>query len=178
MQAIVIGEGIGGVAAALTLHGAGLDVRVYEQAPELREVGAGIEIGPNAARNLMPLGLGQSLERFGIRPAALIIRRWNDGRLIARSPRAGVCEGEFGGSYYLFYRSELLALLAAAIPPAVLHLDHRCVGLKERGDRIEALFHNGETAEANLLVGEPIRCKQGLSRNLLESITSSGLESG
>jgi len=153
MQVVIIGAGIGGLAAALTLRRAGIEVRLFEQAPQLREVGAGVQISPNATRILVRLGLAGALERFGVRPAALAVRRWDDGRLIARHPLAGECEREFGAPYYHFYRPELLEVIASALPADLIHLDHRCVGLTQRGDRVEARFHNGALAESDLIVG-------------------------
>src|SRR5258708_16149296 len=88
MRIIVIGAGIGGLAAALTLTRAGFEVQVFEQASELREVGAGIQISPNATRILHRLGLEEPLRRFGVRPRAIVIHRWDDGREIARQPLA------------------------------------------------------------------------------------------
>ena len=153
MRVIIIGAGIGGLAAALTLGRAGIDVQVFEQAPELREVGAGVQISPNATRILIRLGLASTMARVGVRPIALAVHRWNDGQLIARHPLAGECEREFGAPYYHFYRPELLEILVSAVPPEVIHLDHRCVGLTQRGDRVEAQFQNGASAEGDLLVG-------------------------
>ena len=83
MRIIVIGAGIGGLAAALTLRRSGLEVQVFEQASELREVGAGVQISPNATRILHRLGLEEPLRRFGVRPLATVIRRWDDGRELA-----------------------------------------------------------------------------------------------
>jgi salicylate hydroxylase len=150
---IVIGAGIGGLTAALTLRRCGFEVNVFEQAAELREVGAGVQISPNATRILNRLGLEQPLRRFGVQPHATIIRRWDDGRVIARQPLGEACERDFGGPYYHFHRAELLDVLSAAVPPAVVHLDHRCVGLTQHADRVEVRFHNGATADADVVVG-------------------------
>jgi salicylate hydroxylase len=153
MRITIIGAGIGGLAAALTLRRAGLDVRVFEQAAELREVGAGIQISPNASRILNRLGLEEPMRRMGVRPRSILIRRWDDGREIARQPLADACERNFGAPYYNFHRADLLDLLSAAMPDGVLHLDHRCVGLTQRADRVEVQFHNGATADADVVVG-------------------------
>jgi salicylate hydroxylase len=153
MRVIVIGAGIGGLAAALTLGRSGFEVQVFEQATELREIGAGVQISPNATRILHRLGLEEPLRRFGVRPREVVIRRWDDGRVIARQPLADACERNFGAPYYHFHRAELLDVLSATVPDGVLHLDHRCVGLTQQGDRVEVQFHNGATADADVVVG-------------------------
>jgi salicylate hydroxylase len=153
MRVIVIGAGIGGLAAALTLGRSGFEVQVFEQATELREIGAGVQISPNATRILHRLGLEEPLRRFGVRPREVVIRRWDDGRVIARQPLADACERNFGAPYYHFHRAELLDVLSATVPDGVLHLDHRCVGLTQQGDRVEVQFHNGATADAEVVVG-------------------------
>jgi 2-polyprenyl-6-methoxyphenol hydroxylase-like FAD-dependent oxidoreductase len=82
----IIGGGIGGLTAAGSLLSAGFDVQVYEQARALSEVGAGINIGPNASRILHRLGIAEELGRTGVKPVAFDQRRWDDGRVLLRSP--------------------------------------------------------------------------------------------
>jgi salicylate hydroxylase len=153
MRVIIVGAGIGGLTGALTLVRAGIDVSVFEQASELREVGAGIMTSPNATRILDRLGLAESLRKVGFRPAARQLRRWDDGRVLASAPLAGVCEREFGAPYYNFHRAELLEVLAHAVPAGILHLGHRCVAHTQRKDRVEVHFHDDVIAEAEVLVG-------------------------
>jgi salicylate hydroxylase len=153
MRIIIIGAGIGGLVAALTLGRSGFEVQVFEQASELREVGADVQISPNASRILHRLGLEEPLRRFGVRPLAVVIRRWDDGRVIARQPLADACERDFGAPYYHFHRAELLDVLSAAVPDGVLQLDHRCVALTQHRDRVEVEFHNGATADGEVVVG-------------------------
>jgi len=76
----VIGGGIGGLTAALCLHKSGFDVHVYEQTRALREVGAGINITPNATRVIASLGLDGELAKLGVMPLAVHQRRWDDGK--------------------------------------------------------------------------------------------------
>ena len=78
LSVAVVGGGIGGLAAALSLQRVGFDVQVFEQAVALGEIGAGIQITPNASRVLHRLGLAEALDRTGVRPVAAHRRRWDD----------------------------------------------------------------------------------------------------
>src|SRR3954453_18551842 len=71
MNVTVVGAGIGGLTAALSLHAAGIDVRVYESAAEMKALGFGINLQPNAARELIELGLGEALAETAIETATL-----------------------------------------------------------------------------------------------------------
>jgi salicylate hydroxylase len=153
MRIIVIGAGIGGLTTALTLMRSGLEVQLFEQASELREVGAGVQISPNASRILCRLGLEEQLRRFGVEPQAVVIRRWDNGQVLARQPLAGACERDFNAPYFHFHRAELLDVLTTALPDGMLHLGHRCVGLTQRANCVEVQFHNGATADADVVVG-------------------------
>ncbi len=79
-KVVIVGAGIGGLAAALALIQRGIDVDVYEQAPELRELGAAVQISANGTRVLHALGLKEALERVQVRPAGKAIRLWNSGQ--------------------------------------------------------------------------------------------------
>jgi salicylate hydroxylase len=149
----IVGGGIGGLAAALSLLRAGFDVHVYEQARALGEVGAGIQISPNAARILLRLGLADELERLGVRPTAWHQRRWDDGATLLRTPLAGAVEAAFGAPHYQSHRADLLAMLARALPPERLHVGHRFTAMVDHGDRVEVQFENGARAVADVLVG-------------------------
>ncbi|GAA2212275.1 FAD-dependent monooxygenase [Nonomuraea monospora] len=149
----VVGGGIGGLTAALALLRLGIDAHVYEQAAELSEVGAGVQISPNASRVLHGLGLAEDLARTGVKPAALHQRRWDDGRTLTRAPLAGPLEETFGFPHYLMHRADLLAALAARLPAGRIRLGHRLTGLTDHGDRVEARFANGARVEAGVLVG-------------------------
>jgi salicylate hydroxylase len=153
MRISVIGGGIGGLAAALQLLKAGLDVHVYEQAERIGEIGAGIQISPNASRLLLRLNLGTAMDRVGIRPHAVHQRRWDDGRTLQLAPIGPEVEATFGAPYYHFHRGNLVSLLAEALPQERLHVGHKLVALDQNRESVIARFDNGATAEADLLVG-------------------------
>ena len=153
VQVAVIGGGIGGLSAALALLKAGCDVHVYEAAAKFGEIGAGIQVSPNASRLLHRLGLKDAMDTWGVRPVAVPQRRWDDGRTLQRAPLGPEVEAAFGAPYYHFHRGDLAALLAAALPRERAHAGHRLVGVEEKGERVTARFENGASAEADVLVG-------------------------
>jgi 2-polyprenyl-6-methoxyphenol hydroxylase-like FAD-dependent oxidoreductase len=153
MDAAVIGAGIGGLTAALTLARAGLCVRVYEQTPVLREVGAGIQLAPNATRILHRLGLAAALARVAVRPVQTEVRRWDDGRILWSQPLGDTVEACFGAPYYHVYRPDLLGVLAGALPSDVLRLGRRLVAVQEPAGSVELRFAEGESIRAHVVVG-------------------------
>jgi 2-polyprenyl-6-methoxyphenol hydroxylase-like FAD-dependent oxidoreductase len=136
----------------LLLH-AGFDVQVYERATVLREVGAGIQVSPNASRILHRLGLADELAKMGVRPVAWHQRRWQDGRTLLRTQLAGAIETAFGFPHYQTHRADLLNALLGAIPAERVHPGHRLTSFVDHGDRVEAEFRNGVRATADVLVG-------------------------
>src|SRR4051794_10238349 len=153
LSVAIVGGGIGGLTAALTLRRAGFDVHVYEQAPALSEVGAGIQLAPNCTRILRRLGLLSAIAEMAVRPSAFEFRRWDDNRVLSETPLGDTIEQAFGAPYYHVHRADLIAILVQALPPDRVHLGHRCVGVAEKGERVEVGFAYGSTLEADLVVG-------------------------
>ena len=149
----VIGGGIGGVSAGLNLLRAGFDVHVYEQSRALREVGAGINVTPNAARVMHRLGLGDKLAALGVMPIAVHQQRWDDGRTLLRTTLGIEVERHFGFRQYQSHRADVLNMLVAALPPERMHVGHRLTGFDQRGDKVEAQFENGARASFDALIG-------------------------
>ena len=149
----IIGGGLGGLTAALSLLRAGVDVHVYERARTLSEVGAGVQISPNASRVLHGLGLADALAELGVKPLAWHQRRWDDGRTLLRTPLAGAVEAAFGFPHYQMHRADVLATLVRALPRERLHIDHRLSTLVDRADHVEAAFDNGTRVKADALIG-------------------------
>ena len=137
----------------MSLLRAGFDAQVYELARELREVGAGINISPNASRVLHRLGLAKDLAAVAVRPLAFRQRRWDDGRTLLHSPLGDAVEATFGAPHYQAHRADLLLALLRAFPAERLHAGERCVGLHQDGDRVTAEFASGARVAADVVVG-------------------------
>jgi salicylate hydroxylase len=153
LSVAIIGGGIGGMAAALSLLRAGMDVHVYERARTLSEVGAGIQVSPNASRILHGLGLARALSDMGVKPLAMHQRRWDDGRTLLRTPLAEAVEAAFGFPHYQMHRADLLNTLVRALPAERLHIGRRFTTLVDHGDHVEATFDNGMHICVDALVG-------------------------
>jgi len=151
LKIAIIGGGIGGSAAALSLIKAGHDVHVYEQARELREVGAGIVLTPNATRLLHRLGFADALEALGVAPVAIRQRRWDDGRTLLCTPIAR--EPGQPARFYTSHRADILLMLAGQIPPERLHLGHQLTGFADRVDRVDIAFADKPPVEADIMIG-------------------------
>jgi salicylate hydroxylase len=150
----IIGGGIGGLAAAAFLHRAGLSATVYEQAAELKEVGAGLVVAPNAARLIRRLGVMDQFEQSAVRMATgWEFRRWQDGTVISVEMLAGTCERLYGEHTYAIHRANLLDVIRAAVPTGIVQLDSRCVSVKPDDEGVRLLFADGRTAQADIVIG-------------------------
>jgi salicylate hydroxylase len=146
---IIVGGGIGGLFAAKALLTRGLDVQLYEQAPELGEVGAGVYITPNSVRQLQRVGLGEQVEKYGARvgPASHYFRA--DGAPIAP---VQVTDSSGWSANFGMHRADFVDFLAASLPNGIVHTGHRCTGFVQEGDKARVTFANGASAEADLVV--------------------------
>ena len=152
----IVGAGIGGLTAALALIRQGIGVDIYEQAPELRELGAGVQISSNGTRVLYALGLGEACERLGVIVAGKEIRPWSTGQTWKLFDLGGESIERYGFPYMMFHRGDLHAVLLDAIRrerPDAIHLGRKCIGIAQDGDGATMAFENGETATAPLVVG-------------------------
>jgi salicylate hydroxylase len=118
----VIGAGLGGLSLAIGLLRGGVDVQVFEQADELREIGAGVAIGANATRLLRRLGVDLGPGRP--RAHRLEFRRWDNGELIWSHEIERWYEDRMGAPFYTLHRGTLQHQLAAGLPAERLHLRH------------------------------------------------------
>lgn len=150
MKIIVIGAGITGLATALALRKAGIEVEIYEKVAELCEVGAGISLWPNAIRALERLGLGEAIRERSISYARTAILR-SDGRVITESSFDEMAAA-LGSAVVVLHRAELLRMLSEPIQD-VIRLDRRCTGFEDQGDSVVARFADGSEDRADALIG-------------------------
>lgn len=153
---LIVGAGIGGLTAALALLKRGIDVEVYEQAPELAEVGAGLQISANGTRVLWALGLREALEAVAWRPQGKEIRVWNTGQSWRLFDLGAESEERYGHPYLMFHRADLHGALAAAVRAEkadAIHLGAVCAGVDQDGSRARLTLADGTKAEGGALIG-------------------------
>ncbi|MFM1653333.1 FAD-dependent monooxygenase [Brevibacillus sp. B_LB10_24] len=149
----IIGGGIGGVALARALWQRGISFRLFEQAAEFREVGAGIQMTPNAVKVLKSLGLADEMKRVGFLPEAMVGRGWETGEELFRTPLKDTFVQLFGAPYYHVHRADLHSILTEGLPEECITFHVRCVDVQLKGDKAVAVFDNGDEFEADLIVG-------------------------
>ncbi|MCG8694328.1 MAG: FAD-dependent monooxygenase [Minwuiales bacterium] len=149
---LIVGCGIGGMAAALCLRRAGMTATVLEQAAALTSVGAGIQLSPNAVRILNWLGLEDDLAAFGVLPESLIVRSY-DGAPILETPLGAAARARFGAAYYHAHRADLLSALVAKLGLQGVRLGTRAVDLLQAGDRVGVALADGSAMEADVVIG-------------------------
>jgi salicylate hydroxylase len=149
----VAGAGLGGLTAALALLQRGFDVSVFEQSNELREVGAGVQLGPNAMRVFAALGLEEAIAAFSFVPEAHVVRSGKTGAAIATTQMKGVYEAQYGIGYHTMLRADLQNALAERLPPGVLQLGKKCTAVETRPDGVTLRFDDGSSVERDVVVG-------------------------
>ncbi|RKN22151.1 salicylate 1-monooxygenase [Micromonospora musae] len=148
----VVGAGIGGLALAAALDAAGTAYEVFERADRLTEVGAGVQLSPNAVRPLHRLGLRPTLDSRAVRLAAAQIHGWS-GRPVARTELGAACEVRFGAPYLGMHRADLRDALHARVDPTRLHLGRPLTRVDRDGEEVVLTFADGRTHRADVVVG-------------------------
>jgi salicylate hydroxylase len=155
-QILIAGAGIGGLTAAANLLRAGHDVTIFEQAPELSEVGAGLQLSANATHVLHHLGLARPLAEVGVRPGAYVFRLHDTGEEIQRFALSDDHEKLHGAPYYQVHRADIHNLLAAKVLELkrdAIRLSSRVIGFEESRDSVKLRLADGRSVESDLLVG-------------------------
>ncbi|MFZ0835924.1 MAG: FAD-dependent monooxygenase [Xanthobacteraceae bacterium] len=152
-RVIVIGAGIGGIAAAAALRKLGVEVAVYERASDLGEVGAGVQIGPNGVKDLRALGLDPGLEGLAFEPTEIVSVDWQTASQRFRQPLRAIAAKQFGAPYITAHRADVHRLLRAKVPDSVITLNARCTAVSSSDRGAVATFADGSKVEADLIVG-------------------------
>jgi salicylate hydroxylase len=156
MKALIAGAGIGGLTAAACLLKAGHQVRVFEQAQALGEIGAGVQVSANAVKVLYDLGLREALEAVAVRPRAFHFRRFDSGEVLHQIPLAEAHEQANGAPYYHIHRADLHTLLARKVfelDPYCIRLGTRAEGYAEDVQGVTLMLGGGQSASGDVLVG-------------------------
>jgi salicylate hydroxylase len=149
---VIIGAGIGGLGAACALHRRGFEVAIYERSPRLAEVGAGLQVGPNAVKVYRALGLEDGLRRIAFEPLNMVSLRWDDGSLRFREPLREIAAAKYGAPYMTAHRADLHRLLREALPESCLHLGADCIAVRSDERSAVASFPDGGEVEADAII--------------------------
>ncbi|MGD9943503.1 MAG: FAD-dependent monooxygenase [Burkholderiaceae bacterium] len=152
----IIGAGIGGLAAALGLLRRGIDVAVYEQAEDLKEVGAGVQITPNGSRVLLCYGMEESIRAIGTPTAGKDTYLWNTGQKRPFMKLGEHSSSHYGAPYLTFHRADVHGLLLAAVralKPDAVQLGRRCESFEQEGSGVELRFADGSRARTSIMIG-------------------------
>jgi salicylate hydroxylase len=147
----VIGGGIGGLTAARALLRRGFEVHVYESSPELKEIGAGVALGPNAMKALRSLDLEEPVRAIGYQAPFQHLRTWK-GRIISKTDGSASAQ-RFGARGCTIHRADLLDVLAQSIPADVVTLSARCESVTTSDSGATARFTDGTEVAADIIVG-------------------------
>ncbi|HSV79054.1 MAG TPA: FAD-dependent oxidoreductase [Ramlibacter sp.] len=156
MRVVVIGAGIGGLTAARALMQRGFEVTVLEQARELREVGAGLQISPNGNRVLAALGLGEAMDRIAAEPAGKKVRLWNTGQTWNLFDLGASSRERYGHPYFTVHRADLHQVLidgVKALQPDAIKTGVRIDRVEQRGDEVIVSCGGTPVAVADVVVG-------------------------
>ena len=156
MRVVIVGAGMGGMTAALALQQAGIPVSVYEQAPELGEVGAGLTLAPNATCVYKHLGLEDALRDVGVAPQYSAVRHYETGEQLVSRERRDTLQEEYGSPYIQIHRADLHDALAEQVSnndADCVHLDHSFERFEQNGAGVTVHFANGARVEADALIG-------------------------
>jgi 2-polyprenyl-6-methoxyphenol hydroxylase-like FAD-dependent oxidoreductase len=146
----IIGAGMGGLTAAATLRQVGIDVTVYEQAHQFLRIGAGIQMLPNASRVLRGIGIEDTLRAQAFEPYSHLNRVWDTGEIKRELPMP---ESLYGAPFLCTHRADLHEALVAILPPEIIHLDKKLVGIDQSASGVTLSFTDGTRAVHDAVIG-------------------------
>ena len=152
----IIGAGIGGMTAAVTLAKKGVKVSIFEQAPELSEVGAGLTITPNATKGLMYLGLEKQMKEVGMAHRQQGVRHFETGEMIVPLERGEKMLEKYGAYQFQAHRADVHNVLIDELKlhnSNTIYTNHELIDLNEKNNSVELVFSNNETYEVDFVIG-------------------------
>jgi salicylate hydroxylase len=153
MKIVIVGGGIGGLTTALALLRHGIEPIVLERAPQLTEVGAGVQIAANGTIVLRELGLEPALARMATVPERFDYLELSTGRLLYVAPLGKEAEARYGALLYNVHRADLIDLLAQALPPGVIRLGAQCASISQDDEGACVTLQNGEVIRGDAVIG-------------------------
>ena len=153
---IIVGAGIGGLIAGLALLQRGIDVEIYEQAPELGEIGAGVQISANGTRVLHALGLEAPLRACAVEAQIKVVRHWKTGGTWKLFDLGAFSVERYGAPYLFIHRGDLHRALAHAVrreKAGAIHLGATCVGVEQSAAEVTLCLADGHSTRGWLLIG-------------------------
>lgn len=153
MHAIIVGSGIGGLAAALCCLREGIQVTLLEKAEALKEIGAGIQISSNGSKVLRELGLLDKIAEKAVQPLSFRIMSLDSDEIIADMPLGEQAADRYDGPFFQIHRGDLLEALASILPSGVLHFDTPVESFRQDADSVTVRLTNGETVRGDVLIG-------------------------
>jgi 2-polyprenyl-6-methoxyphenol hydroxylase-like FAD-dependent oxidoreductase len=151
LKTLIIGGGIGGLAAGIALRRADVDVEIFERAPEICEVGAGVALWANAIQALSELGLNDAIRRLSVPYRAGGLRCWN-GRVLT-SMSTTELQRKYGVVAVVAHRADLLAALIDALGRDRIRLGAHCTDVRDKDGAVTAVFADGRSATGDMLIG-------------------------
>lgn len=149
----ILGAGIAGLSLAGALQLQGVTATVFERAPQFNEIGAGLQLSPNATLLLGRLGVLEQLRDQGVEPDAIEIRRWADDTLLHRTVLGSTCAKKFGAPYLCVARADLHAALISAVGKTPITLGKECSAVSRTVDGMQLSFADGTTHDSDVVVG-------------------------
>ena len=153
MHILIAGAGIAGLTAAVALRRHGIEATVLEQAHEIREIGAGVQIASNGALVLRQLGLEEAVRKAGVIPGSYDYRDLTTGQMLYAAPLGEEAAMRYGAPLYNLHRADLVQILIDALPPDALHLDAKCTAVVQDATGVEVRLQSGKVFCGDALIG-------------------------
>ena len=153
----------------MALQQRGFEVTLYEQARDLHEVGAGVQISPNGTRVLCSLGLADAIRVVAVEPVGKEVRLWNSGATWPLFDLGPTCVARYGFPYLMFHRGDLQMTLVEAVRranPAAIHLGATVIQITETEDSVVVYLADGRSVVGSLLIDSASRRTRPRTRDL------------